>query len=136
MPGGHQERLLQPNVRQLIGHLADGAHVYMLLTAWCQGKFLKCTTHLGVCHNNPPTYRLCHNQATQVSACVSLLLYQIAFFIFGLCYGTSTFLTAASVYISAYKTVPKGECQTLVKLCAWVSSAQGLPAQWTSAQLQ
>jgi hypothetical protein len=49
------------------------------------------------------------------------LLLQIVFFLFGLCYGSSTFLTAASVYMSAYREVPKGECQTLVKLCAWVS---------------
>lgn len=45
---------------------------------------------------------------------------QIVFFVFGLCYGASTFLTAASVYVSAYKDVPEGECKLLVKLCAWV----------------
>jgi hypothetical protein len=52
---------------------------------------------------------------------VPYLLPQIVFFLFGLCYGSSTFLTAATVYVSAYKEVPKGQCQTLVKLCAWVS---------------
>lgn len=41
---------------------------------------------------------------------------------FGCCYGATTFITAASVYISAYKEVPSGECKLLVKLCAWVSS--------------
>lgn len=47
---------------------------------------------------------------------------QIVFFVLGLCYGASTFLTAASVYISAYKEVPEGDCKLLVKLCAWVCS--------------
>lgn len=45
---------------------------------------------------------------------------QIVFFLLGLCYGSSTFLTAASVYISAFREVPAGECKLLVKLCAWV----------------
>jgi len=87
-----------------------------------------------VFHNDPPTYRLCHSQATQVGVRVPLLLYQVVFFILGCCYGASTFITAAGVYISAYKTVPKGECQTLVKLCAWVSSASQ-HSEWTSTKL-
>lgn len=52
--------------------------------------------------------------------CFAAVLVQIVFFVFGLCYGASTFLTAASVYVSAYKEVPEGECKLLVKLCAWV----------------
>lgn len=45
---------------------------------------------------------------------------QIVLFLLGLCYDSSTFLTAASVYISAFREVPAGECKLLVKLCAWV----------------
>lgn len=57
------------------------------------------------------------------ATCNCVLLHiQVVFFLFGCCYGASTFITAASVYISAYKEVPSGECKLLVKLCAWVSS--------------
>lgn len=56
------------------------------------------------------------------------VMLQIVFFLMGCCYGASTFITAATVYISAYKEVPQGQCKTLVKACAWVSQHQ--PAAW------
>ena len=64
-----------------------------------------------------------HHNHHSVCCCRTLwaVLLQIVFFLMGLCYGGSTFMTAAAVYMSAYKEVPQGQCKLLVKLCAWVS---------------
>lgn len=55
-----------------------------------------------------------------VTAAFSPTPVKITFFCLGLCYGGSTFFTAAKVYIESYHSVPKGKCRKLVKFMAWI----------------
>ena len=45
---------------------------------------------------------------------------KIVLFMVGLLYGSTTFFTAATLYIEAYHMVPKGACRTLVKAMCYL----------------
>jgi bacteriorhodopsin len=52
------------------------------------------------------------------SACTSSSIGQTCFYLCGVAYGFTTFYTAASVYVEAWKSVPD-ECKSLLKVMAY-----------------